>query len=218
MKKILLLLIALTMFSCDLREKKVFLRSYVMHYYDVERVILREDISSEVLVKGMYIEFYHLTSLGAYNSTGSLKRSYDALCEKHNDMTYNRKFVIWDSAGPHQTSNIGIDFVSIDIVSDIDFDTEHPAGESLGDIVRFRSISSKPYIDSGYKGSEYTTVEGLVSELTPDQLTLLGQNTFIGGLYFETSPTLEKTHTFTVTMTPDDGREPFTASIEMTFD
>ncbi len=86
----------------------------------------------------------------------------------------------------------------------------------------FESISLKPYIDSGYTleipyrdehEPKYSRIEGQVSELTPDQLIMLGPTS----LRFESLPTLSKNHRFTVTMTADDGRE-FKASIDMRFD
>ncbi len=203
-------------------EEKIFLRSYVMGYYDAEKMELKEQSNSEAYDTGILILFTPSSSLGRYDSTGELKESYDALCEKHNDMTFKQTITLRRDMGEHGTSNLGVDFTSIDVVSDADFDDEHPAGESLGDIVTFSSISLKPYIESGYKvkdnGSEYHSVEGLVSELTAEQLILLGEDDYAGNLYFEREPTLEKSHTFTVTMTPEGDREPFTASIEWTFE
>lgn len=46
------------------------------------------------------------------------------------------------------------DFQQVSITSDADFDESHRAGESLGDIARFLSVSPIKYIQSGYK-AEY---------------------------------------------------------------
>ncbi len=223
MKRILLFLVAFCLLGCDPTVKTAFLRSYVMYYYDVEKIKLVGWADQ----KAMRILFTNPLPVGNYQSTGNEKKAYDALCVKHNDMTYNRDFIIWDN-GPHETKCLAVDFVSIDFVSDADFDDEHLAGSSLSDIIRFDTYSLKPYIESGYKPiadvnyDYFSIVEGLLSELAPNNLlTLLGHPYYNGAeieLSFIREPTLEKTHTFTVTMTPDDGREPFTASIEMTFD
>lgn len=188
-----------------------------MGYLDAGEMVLK--IYYEVEIS---ISFRGEGGLGNYKSTGALKESYDALCEKHNDMTFLRETVTWGPSGPREVYLLGVDFLSIDITSDSDFDDEHPAGSSLGDIVKLNSYSLKPYIDSGYKllapnGTVYHPVYEFVSELTPEQLILLGQRDYIGSLRFETQPTLSKTHKFTVTMIADDGRE-FTASIDMEFD
>jgi hypothetical protein len=221
MKKILLvLLIACGLVSC-LREKKVFLRSYIMSYYGIEGISLKEDSGER---KSMSIYGTDAYFLGDYKSTGTEKGVYDALCEKHGDMTFLRDFFIRDGFGPHSTDAIGVDFLSIDITSDSPFDEEHPAGVSLGDIVKLSSYSLKPYIDSGYTyinnygyHRNYHSFDKYFSELTSDDLMLLGRSAYIGDLEFDGEPTLSKTHTFTVTMTADDGRV-FTASIEMTFE
>lgn len=223
MKRIILLLItALSLGSCD-SARKAFLRSYVMEYYDAESI----ELLGWPQNKEMRIMFTNYKTIGNYESTGAERKAYDALCEKHNDMTYNRNFPVWDH-GRIVTSSLGIDFVSIEIVSDADFDDLHPVGESLGDIVRFSSYSLRPYVDSGYTLEAnanlygFTVIGGLLSEISSNNtLTLLGRP-WIGEqaeleLWLESDPTLSKTHTFTVTMTADDGRV-FSDSIEMIFE
>lgn len=219
MKKFLLIIPTVLCFlSCE-KGETYFLRSYVMYYNDMEKITLKR--YSEVGID-VYAEYGN--SLGNFKSTGELKESYDALCEKHNDMTYNRKITILMSYG-NWTESLGVDFVSIDMVSDSDFDATHSAGSSLGDIVKFHSDSLKPYIDSGYKECNntyygfgcYQSFDGFLSELTVNELTLMRNGGYIGSLKLETKPTLSKTHTFTVTMTADDGRV-FTASIDMEFE
>ncbi len=219
MKRIVLfILVVFSLISC--KKETVFLRSYVTRYIGVDEIMLKEsDLNSgyiNILYKGY--------NLGNYYDTGKLKESYDALCEKHNDMTYNREvtLIVGDE---YYTPCIGADFTSIDVVSNSDYDEVHLAESSLGDIVLFMSQSLKPFIDSNYTSQcEYniycaSPVENLLTELTPDQLTMLGEFGYsaIGSLKFTTQPTLSKTHKFTVTMTADDGRV-FTASIDMTFE
>lgn len=161
------------------------------------------------------------------------KAAYDALCEKHGDMTFDRiiKIQPWENV-----MYPAVDFVSIKVTSDADFDAEHPEGEPLNDILTFDSCSAKPYIDSGYteydKAADirkYSVINKNLAEVTVDDLTLLGTGQtgyepverrdvgYLGILIFNKEPTLSKTHTFTVTMTADDGRV-FEASVDMEFE
>jgi hypothetical protein len=224
MKKILLvLLIAGGLTSC-FKEEKEFTRSYVLSYYGMDNI----DLGGNYYEKTIYILTFTRYELGHYKSTGAKKQVYDALCEKHGDMTFLREQVTWGPGGPVTVEFLGIDFLSIDITSDSAFDEEHPAGVSLGDIVLFNSYSVKPYIDSGYTSTYdndvYHPVNKHLSDLTQDDLILIGKYKYssgdpdyIGKLTFDKEPTLSKIHTFTVTMTADDGRV-FTDSIEMTFE
>jgi hypothetical protein len=195
-----------------------------MVYDGIDRISLEEESGER---KSIYINNSNGYRLASRNSEGSEKKIYDDLCEKHNDMTYLRDFVIFDGYMPFQTNCLGVDFLSIDITSDSSFDDEHPASVSLGDIVTFSSYSLKPYIDSGYKNlydnDVFHPVVKRLSELTTNDLILLGgsshgyaPHTYICELTFDSEPILSKTHTFTVTMTADDGRV-FSDSIEMTF-
>jgi hypothetical protein len=130
--------------------------------------------------------------------------------------------------------------VSIEIVSDADFDEEHIAGTSLSNLIMFDSQSSKPYIDSGYveydwgevntlfwerRGKEpYYPIHKNVSELTACDVILLctasgqdGYNVAYGYFHFESLPTLSKQHNITVTITDERGRV-FSDTIAMNFE
>ena len=226
--------------SCFGSRYEVFLRSYVLSYYSVDsiKLSLRIDTSEK---KGIFISPTPTTSSGrlrllcTYNSKGNGQTIFDALCLKHNDMSYNRTVKIHDPGDLPLHQYSGVDFSAIRIVSDSDFDAAHPAGTDLGDIVRYAYFSPKKYIDSGYidefdwatadglAGELYATyasrfehpVEKMVSELTPDDLILLGIYD-LGFLQFETNPTFSQTHRLTVTMTTDDGRE-LSASKDLEF-
>jgi hypothetical protein len=234
MKKIIIPVLTV-LFACSCGRKidggdpeTIFLRSYVMTYYDFEGLSLT--LSDNEIIMNEYphagvdgVVGSRNKWLGSYNNTGAMKEVYDALCEKHNDMNFNRNFAVFDGFGPHHTYCIGVDFVSIDIVSNADFDEDHPAGSSLADLVMFETLSLKPYIDSGYTIENsfidhFSHIECLMSSVTPDQLTLLGHRyQDFGRLAFENEPTLSKSHRFYVTLTADDGRV-FTDSIQMTFE
>jgi hypothetical protein len=239
MKRLLsvVLLTALLSGSCEHqigKEKgvKTFLRSYIMEYYGIDDITLDyAGVTSEYpngvidlrVIDGTYVR---------YEDVGAKKERYDALCEKHNDMTFNRTETFYTWSTPTRFPDV--DFVSIDVVSDADFDNAHPKGSSLKDIMIFKSYTTKPYIDSGYieydwgnSGNSakkpYYPLYKVMSELSGDDLILLGYPMDSGSLKyfatlsFDTPPTLSRTHTFTVTMTADDGRV-FAKSVEMTFE
>ncbi len=219
------------MSSCIAPLHKKFLRSYVMSYYSVDSIKL-EFLTNRNRTKVIVIQPIPTNGIGlesrllcSYGSTGESQILYDDLCMKHNDMSYNRTFKYRspDELPIHQYS--GVDFVSLRIVSDADFDEGHPAGTDLGDIVRYAYYSPKKYIDSDYaEGFDWAAADGLagelyysaspyehpieklVSELTPDDLMLLGVKS-LGALHFESRPTLSTVHHLTVTMTTDDYRE-----------
>ena len=145
------------------------------------------------------------------------------LCRKHNDLTYNKKREY--HLRPEWGVCSAVDFREIDIVSDKDFDSEHPAGTSLKDIVRFVSISPKKFIDSGYKETfnwrrnkpkifkkesmissmfheeteNYFPINGLLKDIGKDEMQMLPEDTH-GILFFDKEPTAEKEHTLTVTI------------------
>jgi hypothetical protein len=221
----LLLVLALSALFAGCEEKigeggtyYIFLRSYVTCYHDVQDIQLwnyNYYISPSQGVKGIVLGFRG-DEIGNFESTGAEKETYDALCEKYGDMTFNRDVKMFTNLPNDLPNALSVDFVSVDITSNADFDAGHLAGSSLGDIVMFNAWSFKPYIDSGYTSNDGCWIWELVSELTPAQLTLLE---YQDGptLWIQTAPTLSKTHTFTVTMTADDGRV-FSDTIEMTFE
>jgi hypothetical protein len=103
----------------------------------------------------------------------------------------------------------------IELVSDADFDKEHPAGVSLMDDVKLISyvygdIVGKPIsikqINEAYKIKEY-------SNYTQQEMSVIGSEL---DLRFNFWPTLSKVHNFTVTITFDDG-EVYSDSVKLEF-
>ena len=131
--------------------------------------------------------------------SGKKKDFYNQLCEKHNDVSYNRRVRVYfydQGLNPRCFR----DFVNLEVWSSADWDAEHPAGTSLNDLARFSSNTPWPYIQSGYThkyheqlNGEYYPVDKLISELTPDDMTLLPR----GGFYFRfvTRPAQPGKHT-----------------------
>ena len=226
MKRLILLSIAavLLLLGCD-RAKTVLFRSYITIYYYSENIQLKITDAGNIAIYREYTsENVNIkTASYSFKSKGEEKKRYDELCKIHNDLSYNKKrsyivVPIWGICS-------AIDFREIDVISDKDFDSEHPAGTSLKDIVRFVSISPKKFIDSGYKETfnwrrnkpkifkkesmissmfheeteNYFPINGLLKDIGSDEMQMLPEDTH-GILFFDKEPTAEKEHTLTVTI------------------
>ena len=233
MKRLILLSIAalLLLLECD-RAKTVLFRSYITIYYYSKNIQLKiTDDGNIAIYKEYTSENVNIkTASYSFKSKGEEKKRYDELCKIHNDMSYNQKrsYIV----APLWGRCSAIDFKEIDVISDKDFDSEHPAGTSLKDIVRFVSISPKKFIDSGYKETfnwrrnkpkifkkesmissmfheeteNYFPINGLLKDIGSDEMQMLPEDTH-GILFFDKEPTAEKEHTLTVTIYTREGKK-----------
>ena len=226
MKRLILLSIAvlLLLLGCD-RAKTVLFRSYITIYYYSKNIQLKITDDGNIAIYKKYTseDVNIKTASYSFKSKGEEKKKYDELCKIHNDMSYNQKrsyivVPIWGRCS-------AIDFREIDVVSDKNFDSEHPAGTSLKDIVRFVSVSPKKFIDSGYKETfnweknepnffakdsmiptmfqpeswNYFPINGLLKDIGTDEMQMLPEDTH-GILFFDKEPTAEKEHLLKVTI------------------
>ena len=227
MKRLILLSIvtALLYQSCDRARYHVF-KSYVTRYCKFEDIGIDTTKAGNIIIRGKgRVKQY------SWRDEGGEKTTYEALCRKHNDLTYNKKREYRHS--PEWGVCSAVDFIEIDIASNKDFDSEHPAGTSLKDIVRFVSISPKKFIDNGYKetfnwrrnrpeifkkeketdrlfayseSKNYFPINGLLSDIGKDEMQMLPVNTH-GILFFDKQPTAEKEHSLTVTIYTREGKK-----------
>lgn len=160
---------ALCLNSC-IKPQDYDINSYVMNYVRPSTVELYsldsikeemapsdcKDIVKEInsernhiiaLYNGPFIENWMFNSKSDDEGDGNSK--YDKLCRKHNDLGYNTKVRM--SVGEKGTEYQSVDFKTVSITSDSDFDEIHKAGTPLNDIVTFMALSPKKWIDSGYK-------------------------------------------------------------------
>ena len=227
MKRLILLSISavLLCMGCDV-SKTILFKSYMTIYYYSENIQLRITDAGNIAIYREYTpkEDNIKTASYSFKSKGENKKIYDELCKIHNDLSYNQKrsYIV----APLWGRCSAIDFREIDVVSDKDFDAEHPAGTSLKDIVRFVSVSPKKFIDSGYKETfnweknepkifkkeeetdklfdyselkNYFPINGLLKDIGKDEMQMLPVNTY-GILSFDKEPTAEKEHLLTVTI------------------
>ena len=211
--------------GCDIA-KTILFKSYVTIYYYSENIQLKITDAGNIAIYREYTSENDKvkTAVYSFDAKGEEKKRYDELCKIHNDISYNQKrryikFPDWGICS-------AIDFKEIDVVSNKDFDSEHPAGTSLKDIVRFVSVSPKKFIDSGYKETfnwerkepkifkkeketnklfsyselkNYFPINGLLKDIGTDEMQMLPENTH-GILSFDKEPTAEKEHLLTVTI------------------
>ena len=226
MKRLILLSISAMLLStgCDVSKTRLF-KSYITEYSYNKNIELKITNKGNIAIYRKYTsEDDHIkTASYSFKSKGEEKKRYDELCKIHNDLSYNKKrsyivVPIWGICS-------AIDFKEIDVVSNKDFDAEHPAGTSLKDIVRSVSVSPKKFIDSGYKETfnweknepnffakdsmiptmfqpeswNYFPINGLLKDIGTDEMKMLPENTH-GILSFDKEPTAEKEHLLTVTI------------------
>ena len=233
MKRLILLsIVAMLLYiGCD-RVKTVLFRSYITMYYYSENIQLKITDDGNIAIYKKYTseDVNIKTASYSFKSKGEEKKKYDELCKIHNDMSYNQKrsYIV----APLWGRCSAIDFREIDVVSDKDFDAEHPAGMSLKDIVRFVSVSPKKFIDSGYKETfnwrrnkpkifkkesmissmfheeteNYFPINGLLKDIGSDEMQMLPEDTH-GILFFDKEPTAEKEHTLKVTIYTREGKK-----------
>ena len=226
MKRLILLsIVAMLLYiGCD-RAKTVLFRSYINMYDYSENIQLKITEAGNIAIYQKYTSEDDNIKTASYSfkSKGENKKIYDELCKIHNDLSYNQKrsYIV----APLWGRCSAIDFREIDVISDKDFDAEHPAGTSLKDIVRFVSVSPKKFIDSGYKETfnwrrnkpkifkkesmissmfheeteNYFPINGLLKDIGTDEMQMLPVNTH-GILFFDKEPTAEKEHTLKVTI------------------
>ena len=233
MKRLILLSISAMLLStgCDVSKTRLF-KSYITEYSYDKNIELKITNKGNIAIYRKYTsEDDHIkTASYSFKSKGEEKKRYDELCKIHNDLSYNKKrsyivVPIWGICS-------AIDFREIDVISDKDFDSEHPAGTSLRDIVRFVSVSPKKFINSGYKETfnweknepnffakdsmiptmfqpeswNYFPINGLLKDIGTDEMQMLPEDTH-GILFFDKEPTAEKEHTLTVTIYTREGKK-----------
>lgn len=145
-----LCLFILTFFySCELIPKYVTYKSYIAGFV-VNESLHKKEKSSELF---QVIADLNKTKMIGYNSTGEDKKQFDDLLKKHNDTSYNRKFLEKDLDDLNHSSNLFFaeKITDISITSDTDWNKDYPAGTSLNDIFSFLSCSPDTYISNGYK-------------------------------------------------------------------
>ncbi|MDO4726913.1 MAG: hypothetical protein Q4A56_06825 [Porphyromonadaceae bacterium] len=233
----LLLVLAFIYQGCDMAKYRVF-KSYVTRYADSGNIDIDTTAFGNIRIYGFIGD--GTSKDYSWLSEGKEKEKYEELCRIHNDVSYNKKREYHHT--PEWGACSAIDFISIDVVSESDFDEAHPKGVSLKNIVRFVSFSLKKHIDSKYSATfdwekdkpeifkqdssiklpyhisdkqNYFPIDKLLSEVGIDEMQLLPLTNY-GFLVFDKEPTLEKEHTLTITIKTRNGKT-FVKTIKKVF-
>lgn len=109
---------------------------------------------------------------------------------------------------------------SIDVVSDSDFDKDHPAGTSLNDVVKFYGTNYSQYLTSNVNKKKVDITNyylgdfnKLCSEITESDLKIIGPSIV---LEFIKQPTLTKQQKLTIKITDTNG-EVYSDTVEVNF-
>ncbi|MBO5656145.1 MAG: hypothetical protein J6R87_03730 [Rikenellaceae bacterium] len=160
-----------------------------------------------------------------YSATYRDEAKYEALCQKWGDTKFKgtRKILIDHPAYEYTSTDLGFVSMDLSINKDVKRNGEViPAGSSLANVAELTFTTLKLYIDNGYKKLPdadysaitevddqmflygYEKVRKLVSELTPDDLSLVGPYARISWMSKTTVPTV---YQLTVTLTDEYGKQ-----------
>lgn len=145
------------------------------------------------------IAFYMKTdNRCVFNDVGVRKTRYDSLRIAHGDTTYTSRIHLYKDGSPGRSGFMSACYpmVShINVMCDVDFDINHPAGSSLNDVVEIRFVSI----------SKNSTPLNKIKLTNWEETMFRSSGNF--GLKFLTRPSdLTKPYTFTVSITTSTGK------------
>lgn len=244
MKKYMILIlsaVSLLLSGCELLfgEGDVFQSSYVLEYQDI-------DYQGEAVLYKPGGRWLNIDLPRKLHSRQNMWQSDDAesvrLHEKHQELSHRNGDVGFNQWGWFTSSSYSHATVwntdnlitSITAVSDTDFDTDHPAGANLGDIIEIAYITHKPFIDNGYKHldrsraindySGYKRRKLLVDFTSEDSLFTDSKHFYVLDfdalkcafeIFFMELPTQNMHHTISLTFNFERG--PYTVEFELDF-
>ncbi len=167
-----------------------YVNSYILEYMKIKDARLVKTSLSDPTIE---LQFY-IFSRVSFLSEGEDKHVYDSLCALYGDLGYDRKIHL--ILNIINVSSYYPEILSIDFVSDADFDEAHPAGTSLKDCMQITYTSAYEYVSSGYTSEKPREQTKLLSEIESQDLLLLlslPSKTFS----FIKTPEIEMKHTLT---------------------
>ena len=140
---------------------------------------------------------FRITFYGEVVSNDRNSALFNSIAERIGDTNWNRPL----SNGP-PVGTVGKIITSINVVSDTDFDADHPSGIPLNDLISFYGHTPYYFIQNGYKGNEYKIINKKISELGENELVFIVPDPPIS---FIKLPDVQMNHRITMTITFEDG-------------
>ena len=148
------------LYSCDPSYDMQLCPSYVVCYNNLKAISMIQDVPD---INSITIQCAAVLPIQDYTlkSTGNEYKEYVRLCKKHNDESFNQYRWFPENLPQESVMYIDKDFISIDVITETEYDSEHHAGSSLSDIIRFMSWSPVKFINSGYTDNYHYDPAGL---------------------------------------------------------
>ena len=170
----------LVLCSCFLGAKNIEIDApgYVSYYINMCkcRIMATSEIEDGALSINIVLYAQQASSVNDY-AQHKTKSHYYKICQKYDDLYYNQH--IEYSTIPGMSYNNGVSafaesVTGISIVSDDNWDSEHPSGTPLNDIFSVKYVTLYPYVQSHYKAEEIrTSVDIPLSDIADNDLKML---------------------------------------------
>lgn len=181
-------------------------------WQDVSFFMVQKDAYRAAAIHSLWGTSFDDEALARQNAA-----KYDSLSKAHNDLDYNRRTLTMVMACLYRRTT------GIHVVSDTDYDEEHPAGTYLDDIMRIHFKSAEDYLATGYTSlkqylgkttgpsSYYGSLPIIDLELSEylDEFNRIQRKLIQFSFNFRLTkaPDRTGTHRFTITYTNEDGVE-----------
>jgi len=211
-KALLLLCFALTFTcSCD-KVYTRYSRSYILGYECASGITTTTGEEANLPTIGISPSFTD-GMLVTFRDEGEKKEKFDDISNLHNDVSYNRNvYLILDMITTQKC--LYPDVISYIVSADKDFDSSHPAGTSLNDLLTISYSSYERFIQSGYDESISAPADYTKPLSEVRSLSLLERN--YGILHFTKAPDKSGTYTINITIHCNEGSV-FKTSVEVEF-
>ena len=205
MKRLLILgMVALVAWSCDRDndDGSYVISKFVMGYYTYDDITIEVNKDNDILVHPQIDEIIYEGT-----ADSSVRARFDALAAKYNDTGYSKRksyLPIEYLENQMPVENIQ----SIELVCLEEFDAQHPAESLVNDCVTFTAYSPLPFLLSNYQRTNgydsnlsfkylssmysiftYSIISKPLSEITADDMVLIGDGQTYKPMIFYLSPT-----------------------------
>ena len=191
--------------SCDTRDwQRVECNAYVQQYYEIDGIELSGPHYNNDLLHCFNLRFSCEKSC-KFTDVGENKTRYDSLRNVHGDIVCTTYATVYEDGTPKREfggfQEALYPIISqIDVVSNIDFDAEHPAGTSLNDCIEiyFEQINLSQ-CDKNFNST-------LLSKWNQSKWLITSHYSELRFIKYPNSTNIDIPHTFTVCITTANGK------------